>query len=485
MTTSATRISRVVGVVRSVAGVAAVAALVTGCGSLLESDELPPNVSDPAIIETPEGALAAYQGLLGRFREALGGASDATGDAVFSFVAITGLLSDELQATDATSEGESAAVDRRTTIEGQSNSVVGSAYARLQKVRGQASQAVGLLTRYAPPEQRALVGHVYALQAYAEVFLAELFCSGIPLSTLDYDGDYTLAPGSTTEQVYHHALGLFGQALAVAADSVRFVHLARMGQARALLGLGRLAEAAAAAAQVPDGYRYAVAFHAAAELNARSFARQLMFSERPWELTVADREGLNGLDYRASDDPRTRATLLGTVGAVAIYHPDKYDLEGATPIVLASDVEARLIEAEAALRGAAGGDWLGILNRLRTDGTFTTQPNPTDPGATDTVWNAGTGGVPGLRPLDDPGDADARVDLLFRERAFWLFLTGHRQGDLRRLVRQYGRDPQALYPTGAYPASAGASYGTDVTLPIPPAERMANPRFTGCISRGA
>jgi len=54
-------------------------------------------------------------------------------------------------------------------------------------------------------------------------------------------------------------------------------------------------------------------------------------------------------------------------------------------------------------------------------------------------WSAGSGGVAELAALTDPGTAEARVDLLFRERAFWFFLTGHRQGDLRRLIRQYGR----------------------------------------------
>ena len=89
--------------------------------------------------------------------------------------------------------------------------------------------------------------------------------------------------------------------------------------------------------------------------------------------------------------------------------------------------------------------------------------------------------MPGLAPLDDPGSADARVDLIFRERAFWLFITGHRQGDLRRLVRQYHRRQESVYPTGFYQGGLSA-YGTDVTAPIPPVERL-NPQFTGCINR--
>jgi hypothetical protein len=75
------------------------------------------------------------------------------------------------------------------------------------------------------------------------------------------------------------------------------------------------------------------------------------------------------------------------------------------------------------------------------------------------------------------------VNLLFRERGFWLFLTGQRQGALRRLIRQYGRTQETVYPIGAHPPT-GLPYGEDVTLPIPILEYV-NPLFTGCLSREA
>jgi hypothetical protein len=71
---------------------------------------------------------------------------------------------------------------------------------------------------------------------------------------------------------------------------------------------------------------------------------------------------------------------------------------------------------------------------------------------------------------------------MFRERAFWLFGTGHRLGDLRRLVRQYGRGSETVFPTGNY--FKGGLYGTDVNIPVPFEERN-NPNFTGCLDRGA
>ena len=55
-----------------------------------------------------------------------------------------------------------------------------------------------------------------------------------------------------------------------------------------------------------------------------------------------------------------------------------------------------------------------------------------------------------MSALADPGNPPAQVDLMFRERAFAMFGTAHRIGDLRRLVRQYGRAVTSVFPTGLY-----------------------------------
>ena len=472
------RMPRTVVGVRRLALLAGAVVLVAGCSldGILKSDQLPPDVTDPAITKTHDGAVAAYHGLLEQFGCAIGCDNGSSGGGV---TAIAGLLGDELELGSSTG----LSVNERAMLEGVANTEVLRTYSGLQRVRGQASQAIGLLTRYAP-EQRALAGHAYVLQGFAEIFLAEFFCSGIPLSTLDFDGDFTLRPGSTTEEVYQHALALLDTAFVLVGDSARFVHLAQMAQARALLGLGRLADAAAVAAAVPDGYGYAVTFLGGP--TSTNFARFTPGFGDFWGFSVADRKGKNGVDYRTSGDPRAVSTRTGTSVTTGrgIYHPNKYATDGTSPIVLASAVEARLIEAEAAL---AQGDasWRATLNALRTNGTFTTQPNANDPAATDTIWNAGSGGTAGLAPLADPGTPSARLDLLFRERAFWLFLTGHRQADLRRLVRRYGRAEFDVYPSGVLPTLDGRSYGSQVTLPIPPEEKVSNPHFSGCISHDA
>ena len=60
--------------------------------------------------------------------------------------------------------------------------------------------------------------------------------------------------------------------------------------------------------------------------------------------------------------------------------------------------------------------------------------------------------------------------------------TAHRLGDMRRLVRQYGRAQNTVFPTGEY--HKGGEYGSDVNFPVSSDERN-NPKFTGCIDRSA
>jgi hypothetical protein len=68
-----------------------------------------------------------------------------------------------------------------------------------------------------------------------------------------------------------------------------------------------------------------------------------------------------------------------------------------------------------------------------------------------------------------------------------LFLTGHRQGDLRRLIRNYQQGPETVYPTGDYPLFGIEDllqrYGPNVDAPIPITEQV-NPLFHGCLGRG-
>jgi len=443
--------------------VLALAVAVTGCApdQIVGNGSLPPGVVDPGVTKTPAGALAAYRGTLTLFAFAFGGSNS------FSHIVVTGVLSDELQSTSVGDFNAADPLDSRMLPEYSNPSLEQfqtylSDYRGLQQVRGQAEEARGLLRAYGGDSGQVLIGHLYAIEGYSELLLADVFCSGIPLSTVDYNGDYTYAPGSTTSEVYQHAATFFDSATAIVSDSARVLNLARVGKARALLELGRYTEAAQTVAAVPDGFRYGEAYAATQVASGAANFALVTPGTPPWFASVSDREGTNGLDYRSSGDPRTSATAVGpNVFGTTVYHPDKYSTDGSSPIVLADWVEARLIEAEAALQAGDVTTWLAKLNHLRE-----------------------TAITPALPDTTDPGTGDSRVNLLFRERAFWLFLTGHRQGDLRRLIRQYGRDQSQVYPAGPYPGGAGV-YGSDVTTPIPALERQFNPQFAGCVSRGA
>jgi hypothetical protein len=94
-----------------------------------------------------------------------------------------------------------------------------------------------------------------------------------------------------------------------------------------------------------------------------------------------------------------------------------------------------------------------------------------------------TGITPAIAPMAaSPTTQAAAVDMLFKERAYWLFLTGHRLGDMRRLIRQYGRTAATVFPIGPMRYRPGNTYGNDVNLVIPFIERN-NPKFAGCLDR--
>lgn len=434
----------------------------TGCGAL--------DVSDPTAIEGSELDNAAGADLLrGTALQALYGA--VTGGALSS-----GILADEFFTDPSFSETGYALLDRRESVLYEQELLRGG-YVSWQGVRRNATLAIPRLRAYAlPGAAEAHVGEMFALRGFATLRLAEDICPGFPLHEVaDLKPVYGLP--LSTDEAFERALAEFDSALVYVADSARILNLARVGRGRALLGLGRFAEAAATTTLVPT--EYLVHAEYADPAAAPGLQNELRFGEFG-DLTrsVADREGANGLDFVTAGDPRVRTTQLGTArdGVTGVFAIDKYP-SWAAPIVLASGVEARLIEAEAALdANPEDGAWLTILNALRTSCT------PMDPTPCPEPAPAGSGGVDSLPLLTDPGTVAARVDLLFRERAFWLFATGHRLGDLRRLISRYGRSSESVFPTGAH--RRGGVYGSATSIPFSPAvEAQFNPAVTGCTSR--
>ena len=455
-------------------GIIAMACFVPGAigcrdlSGLTGKQALPAGVSDPNTLKTPAGALQMYTAALYTFQPGGGsGASDAGNreGAFVDFVLASGQLTDELTSSQIGGSplqysGTSPAILDVRQLPEQTNpaseDVLGLAtqvYKELQAVRRTTNQAIGALATYAPALDPALRGQMYTLQGYAEILLADLYCSGVPLSTLDFQGDFTYRAGSTTTQVYQDAAAKLDTAVALSADSAQVLNLARVGLGRALLALGQYTRAAQVVASVPDTFtfRFNVDWHARCCGGGNNLFQVL-------QMTVSDSEGETGVPFISSDDPRSTVVANGSNQfGKPLTFPAKYgDPNAISTITVADGIEARLIEAEAALH--SGGDWLTPLNTARALA------------------------APSLTPLADPGTDTGRVRLLFRERAYDLFVTGHRQGDLRRLIRQYGRSQGQVYPIGPYPTGLPPLYGTDVTVPIPPTE-FYNPLFTGCLDR--
>jgi len=445
--------------------------------------------------------------------------------------AVTGaVFTDELTTNSANSDDQRAVSDDNSSL-----------YTALQNARNDAQFARAAMRKYAPDDTVA-IGQLYANEAYADVLLAEFMCSGVPLSTIDFQRDFTYRAGSPSAEIYAQSGALFDSAAMFAKDSVGLLTLARVGKGRTLLQRGDFAGAAQAVAQVPTSSVYQMRIGVSFGLYTPYTVFDLQAGA-----TMGNHDGTNGLPFATVFDPRAwpdsteRYITLPGAGGPSLYlfhYPAQYTdalNTDTVAIALASGVEARLIEAEAALHtNPSSAQWLNILNDLRTDGSFTVTTRTATPGVSpgpfgfpDTTWGPGSGvgfipasvvadagpqcepadpntGITppctdvdwyrGLGLLDDPGASlsgqaavDARVDLLFEERAFWLYLTGHRQGDLRRLVRGtaaggYGRPQQNVYPSGLY--RGGSPYGTAVVFPVPRTER-ANPYFTGCLSLGA
>lgn len=455
------------------AGMLLTASAACSPADIVGNGELPTGVSDPKITRTHEGAMRAYRGAIIAERTVLGA------DEFASFIPQSGLLSDELGAM-VTFIDVNPLMDRRSLPEfsdpdaesrlspfglGWAAPYVGP-YKGLHTVRAKARVGAWLLENFAQAESPALAAHLRAMEGYADIYLADMFCSGIPLSTVDPDG-YTLQRGSTTADVYQHAIGLLDSAITGATDSSRILYMATIGKGRALLALGQYAAAAAAVGSVPDGFHYDLEYNGdnvgtvdSPQPAAPSFIYSLS-QEAGSGPGMSDLEGINGLDWISSGDPRTAAVSYSTDNNGFPRNVPANSLPtGGSPIPVADWREARLIEAEAALAANDVTGWLDKLNLLRQ-----------------------TAITPALPDLVDPGTPDTRVDLLFRERGFWLYLTGHRLGDLRRLIRQYGRDPETVFPTGRH--QSGALYGPSVNAPIPAEERRYNKFFAGCLDRGA
>lgn len=443
------------------------AAAVSGCSTdKLLSVDTPDIIPEAGLDATANTALSLKNGVAYRFLQATSGQNGAT-DNIFLF---GGLLADEWRSSDTFEQRNT--VDARNPV--AENTFLASQLRALNRVRVQGDAAIVAMRGALTPVAVYNIGEVFGWEALTLNLTGEAFCNGVPLSTVE-GATPVYAAGVPVDSVFGLARALADSALknvdtaaspaATAGAIANVTNLAAVQKGRALLNRGDYPGAAAAVAAVPTSFRYYVR-HSVQSQDNQMWALNVNVTR----YSVSEREGGNGLPFRTALDPRLPTTApVGRLGFDSFTPWIGQTKWGrGDSVAVATGVEARLIQAEAALK--SGGDWLGFLNNPRV---------------------LANGGVDKLAPLTDPGTAAARLDLVMRERAFWMFSTGHRLGDLRRLVRQYGRNAESVFPTGAFPK--GGNYGPAVNLPIPIDEQnnpnFADPqdptKFKGCTDRNA
>lgn len=432
------------------------ALVVAACNPTDVLEVTDPDIVNPSDVASAAGADAVRLGALARFNSATSGDE--------SFLQLGGLFSDEWNNGDSFIARQE--IDQRVIT--RENSFLLAATRVLMRSRLSAEQALDLLRTYNPTAPAWQLAEMYLVQAYLENLAAEHFCSGLVISTVK-DGVEIYGAPMTTVAVYARALAHADSGLALITGTtthdVRVKSALQVTKGRILLNQNNPAAAGAAVAGVSTSFQY-LQYHA-----------QTATSNTYWTLgniagrySVSTNEGINGLDFATANDPRVPTcqgndAVCKLIGATRANRDDlskPFWVQRIWParessVAILSGKEARLIEAESQLAAGNTAGSLATLNALRAT-------------------------VTGLTPLADAGTTTARVDQLFRERAFTLFGLGTRTGDMRRLIRNYGRTASAVFPTGTW--HKGGNYGTDVNFPIPFAEtNNPTPGAGACIDR--
>jgi starch-binding outer membrane protein, SusD/RagB family len=388
---------------------------VTGCDSLLDVS-IPGRVQD-AELNSPLLANTMVTSALGEFECALS-----------QYVVSTGILTGEYIVSGFSIGSNNWGWRGDVELRAQPGSC-GTGYGYytpLQVARFLAEDAGRRIESFpddAVPGKTGLLAQLAVYAGYAYTLLGEGFCE------MAIDN----GPLMTRAQVFTKAEEKFSRALTLAgtADAV-IRNMALVGRARVRLNLGRGAEAATDAEQVPAGYVRNAGYSTVIPrrenrvYNATVIARDLSVAVAYRNLQVG-----TVADVRV---PVEYTGRIGNDGFTPQWDQLKYSSRSA-PIPIASYDEAQLIIAEA--RG--GQEALDAINRLRTRASL---------------------------PLLAPGTV-VDLSLVLEERRRELFSEGHRYNDMLR----HG----IPFPTGVN--HKGQSYGSITCMPLPDVERQNNPNL--------
>jgi hypothetical protein len=464
-------------------GLAVGAVALSGCDHLKDELLKPqnPGIVDQGAVGSPAAAAALKVGAMGKLKLIASDPSPSAGFAYSSIWVASGLLSDEFSNSDF--QNSQNDIDQRTISPDNG----ASDYGNITQARGDIRTAIVAEQQY-EPQKTADIGELYLALAVDEMTLAENFCNGIPLGSnkggvVDYSSpDFKpLTDAQVLAVARTHidsSLTILGSATDAASVFVR--QAALIIKARILIDQDVKNAAAAAAlvpaSVVPSSYQY---MFSTSPSNNNDDLGIWSFNNSVGRMTVGDSSivyagktytTLNAIPFASANDPRVPVLVGKTAGLSSEDGLTPFFLQQIwknrdDPQPMVSGIDARLIEAEAALNAGDINGMMTILNALRAAppkiGTFQPAAMPA---------------------LPTPADQPSAVSLFFREKAFWTFGRGQRLNDLRRLVRQYGRTQDQVFPSGQH--YKGGTYGTDVNFPVPDAERV-NPQFHGCIDRNA
>lgn len=426
---------RCAGRARLAGGVALclVALAAVGCDTLdraleVEAPELIPaeRTNDPAT------ASLLIEGTLADFDCAFG-----------SYIVIGGLVTDEF--VEASALANRWPYDRRDV--GSSEPRYGTftcqglgVYVPLSTARFTADDVLNKLEGWTDEQvddRTSLISIAAAYSGYSHVLLGEGFCSGVLL-------DSTLAPGGEVppEALFERAAERFTRAIAAAqsAGNDTILSMAYVGRARALLNLGRYADAAADARLVPAGFVVnATASNTSTRRQNRVYVQNQLFD------IVSVGPEYRGLSFGGVADPRVDVVEtddVGLDGVTVIWAQTKYTSESSS-MPIATWEEAQLIIAEAELQDGDLVAAVEAINRLHE-------------GA-------------GLPPFSSTNSAEIMQHLI-EERRRELFVESHRLYDVNRFGIALDPPPGTQYPKSGL-------YGDTKCLPLPDIERANNPNI--------
>ena len=424
------------------------------------------NVVDPDIIlpaeaQSPQAAIAIANGVIATFRSTTG-----AGESTWLF---GGLLADEWSTSSTFIQNDET--DQRQ-IQEFNGSITGM-LRNLYRVRTRADQAIPLLITLRP-DARSLIAEMYLARGYAEMQMALDFCNGVPIGNGNADPVPENGVPKSNQELFAIAAASLDSGLTYAngtdAASVLMNRSLRVVRARVALGRNDFAGAGTLVTGIPTAFQYQHTFSANAGTN--TLWGQGLSSRR---YSVGDSlEGnartflvRNAIPFASARDNRlpvvtpTTGSINGQDGRTYARTTTMWGQFTAVDVV--NGLDARMIEAEVALKAGNVTSWLAIHNALRLAPPKLGEIQPA-----------------AMTALVDPGTEASRVSLHFREKAFWTFSRGQRLGDMRRLIRQYGRTADNTFPQGVH--YKGGNYASDVNLPVVTDERN-NPNFKGCTDR--